>query len=209
MARHSILAMAEMAVHVPRGYAAYWAIIRDLDAAGPWCVSDVDGQSNAGRREVLAYVASLVRAGIAHVVEHRRKRSVPVPFYRLLDRRTEAPRLRRDGSECKPTANEQMWRAMRSLTTFDAREIAFAASTDAVQVHEVAAKDYIKRLAGAGYLVAIQEPKRGRTGRLGIWRLKPAMNTGPLPPQIMRTKFVWDANRQTVMGAAEPAREAV
>ncbi|MBS7552063.1 hypothetical protein KHC23_00115 [Ancylobacter dichloromethanicus] len=201
--------MAEMAVHVPRGHAAYWAIIREFDAQGPWCVSDVDGQSNAGRREVSAYVSRLVRAGLAHVVEHRRKGPTPVPYYRLLDRRTEAPRLRRDGSECQPTANEQMWRAMRSLATFDAKEIAFAASTDVVTVNEVAAKDYIKRLAGAGYLVVVQEAKAGRKGRPAIWRLKPAMNTGPLPPLIMRTKFVWDANRQVVMGPAATAEEVV
>jgi hypothetical protein len=198
--------LAALNVHVPRGHAGYWEIIRALDRAGPWTTSDVVGRTNAAKQSAADYIQRLVRAGIA-VPSGERPTARPgciedAALYRLARRPALAPRLRRDGSESPPTRQQQMWTAMRSLATFSFRELAHAASTDDVVVSVVAAKDYVSRLGLAGYLTAVQP---GRPGTPTIWRLKPSMNTGPLAPLIMRTKFVWDANRGAVVGQPEPA----
>lgn len=198
--------MHQLRLSVPRGFADYWAIIRELDELGPWAASEVARRTKADASPVSDYVRRLKAGGFARVVGFRGVTGrPPVPLLRLEQRPTAAPRLRRDGSECPPTGQEQMWRAIRSLSQFDYVELAYAASTDNVRVNEAAARDYIKHLAGADYLAAVQVAKPGKRG---IWRLKPAMNTGPLPPRVMRTKFVWDQNRCAIFGDASETEEA-
>lgn len=205
MARRPTPEFAALTVTVPRGHAGFWSIIRGLDDEGPWSVADVAGQSNVDTRSITDFVRRLVRAGFAHRVGEYQGPVVLLPTYRLTRRPLSVPRLRRDGSECPPTRQSQMWNAIRSLGAFTYRELAHAASTDVIEVAPTAAHDYVKHLGRAGYLIPV---KKGKPGTPTTWRLKPSMNTGPLPPQIMRTKFVWDANRLEVMGAPEPAQEA-
>lgn len=207
MSRRPTPEMHELKTSVPRGFDGFWLIIRALDADGPWTTAMVVERTNVLHQSVGDFVVRLVKGGYAACVgEEPNGKLHPIKRYRLRQTPSEAPRLRRDGSECLPTRQEQMWRAMRALAQFDYRELAFAASTDTVAVSPVAARDYIARLSHAGYLTTVRAAKPGTPA---IWRLRPAMNTGPLAPLVMRTKFVWDANRQAVMGAAEPAREVV
>ncbi|WP_341992288.1 hypothetical protein [Azorhizobium sp. AG788] len=196
-----------LTVAVPRGHDGYWAIIRDLDTQGPWTPADVVDQSNADPGSIHDYVRRLAKAGICRQVAERPGvfKAKPIPVYQLCERPLQAPRLRRDGSRCPPTGQEQMWRALRNLGTVTYIELAHAASTDEVSVDPVAARAYLKVLGKAGYLVVAQASKPGKAA---VWRLKPGMNTGPLPPLVMRTKFIWDQNRKAVMGAAEQAEEA-
>lgn len=203
MARRPTPEMTALTVHIPRGHAGYWQIIRELDRIGPWSVATAAGQTNARREAITDYVSRLCKAGIAERVGAYQGPVTSLPLYRLLRRPIDYPRLRRDGSESLPTGQEQMWRAIRALGTFSYLELAHAASTDDVQVAPAAAKTYVNRLGRAGYLVPVQ-PGKPRTAT--IWRLKPSMNTGPLPPLIMRTKLIWDQNTQEVM-ATDPARE--
>ncbi|MFG1318038.1 hypothetical protein [Xanthobacter autotrophicus] len=188
----------QIAVHVPRGPEAWWPTICKLDALGaPWAAAEVVNLTASDRRSVVDYVARLLAAGII-------VRTAGAPTYRLARRPVEAPRLERDGTVSPPTGQQQMWNAIRALKAFNFVEVAHAASTDTRQISSSTAKAYVNALGRAGYLSVLHA---GKPGVATLWRLKPSMNTGPIAPAIMRTKFVWDANRAQVVGAAEPAAE--
>lgn len=186
----------QIAVHMPRGPEAWWPAICKLDALGAaWTAAEVVRLTATDRRPVVDYVARLLAAGII-------VRTEGAQTYRLARRPVEAPRLERDGTVSPPTGQQQMWNAIRALKAFNFIEVAHAASTDTRQISTSTAKTYVNALGRAGYLNVLHA---GKPGVATIWRLKPSMNTGPLAPAIMRTKFVWDANRAQVVGAAEPA----
>lgn len=206
--RPSTVKLHELRVDIPRGFADYWQIIRELDAAGPWTIGQIAGHTRSHHEVIGRYVQRLAKADFASVVGFVGGTTPNAAhLYRLNRTPAEAPRVREDGTECPPTGQEQMWRAMRSLQQFDARELAFSASTDVVAVSIGAAKSYCARLTAAGYLAVVQPAKGGKASRLAIWRLRPAMNTGPLPPIVMRTRFVWDQNRGAIAGAATATAE--
>lgn len=185
----------QIAVHVPRGPEAWWPAICKLDALGAaWTAAEVVRLTATDRRPVVDYVARLLAAGIVVRTEG--------PAYRLCRRPVEAPRLERDGTVSPPTGQQQMWNAIRALRTFTYVELAHAASTDTTLISPATAKSYVHRLGRAGYLAVVSGSKPGTPT---TWRLKPTMNTGPLPPLVMKTKFVWDQNRAAVVGAGEPA----
>ncbi|MDQ2084808.1 hypothetical protein RA307_31905 [Xanthobacteraceae bacterium Astr-EGSB] len=195
-----------LAIRVPRGQDGFWQVIRELDKKGPWSVGQVDGRSNVEIATVRDFVRRLVKAGIAVVAGQTSILKPSATLYRLVKRPTETPRLRRDGSAVGPTGQQQMWVAMRRLQQFDAAELALAATTDETRVDPTAARFYIVRLHAAGYLAMVAPGKT--TGGRAIWRLKPAMDTGPKAPQVMRTQFIFDPNRGAVMGGPVMAQEA-
>jgi len=84
--------------------------------------------------------------------------------------------------------------------SFTAQDIVAWSSTDNTRISIETAKSYIAVLARAGYLI---EMVKGTPGKLGIWRLAPHMNTGPLAPMILRTKMVFDQNRHEIVGPVE------
>lgn len=187
----------------PRGYEGYWSIIRRLDILGPWTVTEVARETQALQENVHEYIRRLARAKIAKVVEERA--SHPGAFaqkvYRLESRPTLAPRVRKDGSVCPPTAQDQMWVALRQIGSFSCAELAHFASTDDVSVDRAAAESYVSLLNKAGYLQVLQEGRGRETA--SRYMLKPSMNTGPLAPKVMRTKVVWDRNKSCQMGMSE------
>lgn len=206
MPRHSAPDAHRLSVAVPRGQDGFWQVIRQLDKAGPWSVIDVDAESNTHKASVRDFVRRLVKAGIARVAGTAPGNGTPMTLYRLLKNPADTPRLRRDGSMARPSGQQQMWRAMRSLRQFDAAELAFAASTDDAAIDLVAARSYINRLSAAGYLAMVSPGKT--TGGMAVWRLKPSMHTGPKAPQVMRTHFIFDPNRGEIVGASTAEREA-
>lgn len=108
----------------------------------------------------------------------------------------EAPRVRRDGTPVtQGLAQEQMWRTLRLMVGTDtcARELAGMASTEAVKVSPVAARDYLANLHRAGYLDCTRAGHG--TGRGGVQaRYRLISNTGPLPPMVCRSDAVFDPN---------------
>lgn len=205
MGRQLTLALAEIRAYLPRGTEAMWDAIRTLDPDGPWAVSDIVDACHCDRREAVRYVSGLLKAGYAQTVGERPAGNFTAPLHSLLRKPLIAPRFDRDGAQCKPSGQEQMWTAIRNLPTgFTFHEIAHAASTDEVVVPAMSAKAYLKRLLQAGYLNVL---RKGAPARAALLSLKPSMNTGPLPPLILRTKFVWDQNRKAVMGTATEAEE--
>lgn len=191
-----------LSVPISTGQEAIWQIIRDLDKRGPWAVADIDSSTvKSVITTISEYVARLERGGFIEVVGTK-----PVPgrtlmkanLYRVKVKTSEAPRVRRDGTPAPPSAQQQMWRAMRSLQQFTYRDLARIATTDVLKIGEVTAKTYVQRLSDAGYLQLLQPAKN--SGGLAIYRLNRKMNSGPLAPQILRTHFVFDPNRKVVVG---------
>lgn len=187
----------EAVLTVPlRGHQHFWSVMRELRR---FTVADIDGAGNADRHTVRDYIRRLERAGII-----ARAGSEPVPgndrqIYEIaVDPGPEAPSVRRDGTLVpRPgLGNEQMWRAMKMLGTFDYRDLAIAASTDEIAVRPATAKAYLKHLLRAGYLAVAAPAAPPR--RAAVYRL--VRNTGPLAPMIQRTDWVWDPNLAQVMG---------
>jgi hypothetical protein len=192
-----------------RGYEHVWSVILELTRNGStFTRHDIDQRScDPGDNTVSDYIRKLRAAGIVEEDgqtegdrRYRRKR------YRLVERRGEAPRLRRDGSAAPTPINQLLWNTMRYLLRdgFTASELADFASTDETRISVVTAKSYLKHLADAGYLHCL-EP--GRPRHLTKWRLKPSMNTGPRPPKILRTHAIYDPNTNDLHG--EPIAEEV
>lgn len=182
---------------VRAGQDHFWAVIRRLDAHGPWTVPAVIAQSpDALGADVRAYVRRLVKAGWAE----EQAKDGEVSRYRLLRRPVRGPSIDREGRLRKPgQVNRQIWTAIRGLATFSYREITVAASTEDVPIAEGTVKKYLTRLSQAGYLRVVEPggPCKPRT-----YALKRSMDTGPEAPRVLRTKLVWDQNREQIMGEA-------
>ena len=188
-----------------RGHDHYWSVIRDLGKGGAiFTLNEVGLRTNDPVNDcVIDYVRRLIKAGYVEVTGAKKtltnlRRHTVQQEYRLLKRPKATPKLNRDGSQAKQgIGQEQLWTAIRALSSFDTRELAIAATTDDVAVAVETAKSYARHLETAGYL-QILRPGSGPVSR--IWRLKPSMNTGPKPPRILRSKMVYDANRKEIMG---------
>lgn len=199
MGRHSTEAMVKLTVRVPRGQQGFWDIIRELRT---FTISDIDGRCNTHRQTIRDFVKRLEKGEFIRAVGNVEHDAVQ---YELVKDQPEAPRLRRDGSPARDMGRgqDQMWRAIKMLGEFTARDIAIHATTDDVQVRLNAAASYLKHLHRAGYLKVTQAGKPGHkpgSGHMATYRLIPGMNTGPMAPQVMRTEWVWDQNRNQAMG---------
>lgn len=95
-----------------------------------------------------------------------------------------------------------MWRTMRILKEFSAKDLAIQASTETVKVAEGEAKTYVHYLHKAGYLVIVSPHRSGNrsmTGKLARYRLIISKFSGPKPPVIQRIKQVFDPNAGKVV----------
>lgn len=170
---------------------AIWAALRKLhrEGAGWMTATRVRAELVSPPPNALETIHTYLRAlEAAAIVERAWKGDPDGGAYRLLrDEGIEAPRVRADGSRVvMGQGREAMWRTMRILTRpWSVRELAAHAGTDRHPIAIQEADDYARRLCRAGYLQ--------RTAP-GTYRLIPARYTGPQPPQIRRTKAVWDPN---------------
>jgi hypothetical protein len=201
---------AHITVRVPRGKSGYWAIMLRLHRdQGCFTVRDVDGESNTSIKHISKYLKALVAAGFVEQVSTRRHGiagKYPTPLYRLVKQPVQAPRVRDDGSVIPATAQEQIWIAIRNLKVFKLAELRFASTTDDVMPKSQTVARFVRFLEAAGYLAVVSS---GRRGIPQTWRLKPGMNTGPLPPQLKQldAKVVWDPNIEKFIGEAPIANE--
>lgn len=118
----------------------------------------------------------------------------------------EAPRLTADGQPSKlGRGQENMWRSMRTLGTFNYRELAAVSSTNDVAVSEQSAKLYSRALLRAGYLVIAQPPVNKKS--LRVYRFVQHRFTGPLPPVLQTIDQIYDPNTNQVVWSSD--QEAV
>jgi hypothetical protein len=151
---------------------------------------------------VRSYFELLLKAGYLRPLEHKPRSEHCAQFryarYELArDVGVDAPRLRPDGSAATlGRGREQMWRTVKILREFDARELQAAASTGEHYVALTTAKEYILGLAHGGYVVLA---RRGRNGVYSRYRFIPAMNTGPRSPIAQKSGAIFDPNLGRVM----------
>lgn len=191
---------------VLRGHDHFWRVMRDLNLQGPWSVPDIRALCGGKRVEtstIRDFVTRLAAAGFVEEAGWRDNQRL----YRLLKAPRVTPRLRRGGAPgLQGRGQVQMWNMIRGpmgRDGFSWKDLALYASTVEVEIKPNTAMSYVKHLAEAGYLACL---RKGRPRYPAVYRLKPAMNTGPLPPLILRSQIVFDQNRQEAMGPVE-ARE--
>lgn len=198
--------MARKAAHLTmkRGKAtgrqAVWEVIRQLRE---FSLNDLWHHTKQERDTIRTYLTALRRGGYVEeagvkpasngIVGSKYANANPMKVFRLArDIGVEAPRLKRDGTPCEQgLAQEAMWRTMKRLSDFTFRDLAVMSRTEDVPVTEAAAKDYVRHLAAAGYLLTLEE---GNAHRLSSYRFVKSRNTGPRAPMIQRLKTVFDAN---------------
>ncbi len=192
---------------VMRGQAHFWKVMRTLQADhGEFTAPQVDLASNADIRDIHKFIRTLVAAGFVELAgedDGPTNGGTPLKSYRIVRDQAACPRLSK--SYVQGTGQRNMWNVLRGplgrsgVTVVD---LAAYASTEEIPVSRETAGSYAKLLVQAGYLVPVV---KGGARKLAVWRLKPSMNTGPLPPMILRTKLVYDQNAGKVMG--EPVAE--
>lgn len=141
---------------------------------------------------VANYLNALLAGGYVEKIEAARG----APVWRLIrDTGFHAPRLRADGSAVTTgNATRNMWRSMRILKQFSARELSATATTTDTEVTEVHARVYCHKLLQAGYLRVIKKARPPHVA--AVYRL--ARNTGPQPPKVQRVQQVFDPNTKRV-----------
>lgn len=164
-------------------------------------LNDVAFKANVDVDTARTYVHSLVKGKYLEKAapEGRRK----YRYYQVKHNGIEAPRLDRKGNPVKQgQSSECMWRCLRMLGgEIDVTALIAYASASGIDINIRYAKSYVTALKKAGYL-HITQP--GGPNRLERFFLKPAMNTGPRPPQVQRVKTVYDPNLNKVMHCEDP-----
>lgn len=179
-----------------------WEAIRQY--AGTFTCYQISRKAKVDDDTVDTYLRSLERGGFLEgQLPESAKVGTEKKWKLVRDNGVEAPRLKRDGTPVtQGLGNEAMWRSMRIIGEFNARELAAHASASGVEVKESTAKVYVLALAAAEYLVRVSEAATGGKGKVGIqarYRLAPSKYTGPRPPMIQRTKALYDPNLAKVV----------
>lgn len=179
---------------------AIWKAVRELSTfTGNDLICHLDKALTVNDGTVKSYLKRLVKGGYlqAQPTDNRRGARQEYRYTLVKNTGVETPKLTRDG---KPTVQgkgrEQMWRAMKILRDFTYAELAMNASTPTCLVKPSTAKDYIKILFAAGYVVAVRPGKAKTPGR---YKLLDSKYTGPRPPQIQKTKSLFDPNLDRVV----------
>lgn len=121
----------------------------------------------------------------------------PVMYKLVNDCGIDAPRLRKDGTAVtQGVINENLWRTMKILKTFDWMDLSRVASTEATVVKPDTAKHYIDALYKGGYLMVMRE---SNPGTRAVYRFNSRMNTGNRAPKIMRDKSLYDPNLDRIV----------
>lgn len=193
-----------------RGHDHYWDVIRKLGKdVGTFTVKDVVGATTAHHATVDDFMKRLQRAGIIAAAGTVGEGHWAQKQFRLVETPRETPSLRRDGTPGDyGRARQNMWNIIRGPQGRDGiagDELAMFAATDEIPVAVPSAKEFLQRLAKAGYLTVAQKAAHHRLTR---YRLKPSMNSGPLAPKLLRARIVYDPNNRTVVGNAVAEEEA-
>lgn len=164
------------------------------------------------------YLTGLVKAGFC-IKTHEQpfntgssliapQQAQAVYHYKLVrDCGNEAPRVTRAGKLVVDVGmkNEAMWRVLRICGAVTPRQLAALASNDVIVVSEETANTYLRFLCRAEYLTLVQDAKPNV--RQAKYKLLNSKNTGAKPPQIQRTKRVFDPNVGSVVYSECPDDE--
>ncbi len=180
------------------GSAFWWQTILELTRSGEtFTYADLDGASEPYHEKQLGrFLRKLEKAGIIL----RKPSDDTTRRFRLIKRQRTCPVISISDRESRMGAGQQaMWNVMRRRHGgFTVDDLALDASTEDMVIARNTAKQYCLLLHRAGILAVQKAGKRGETRN--IYVLKGSANTGPKPPRRMKTKFVFDPNRNQVLG---------
>lgn len=195
----------EKAERLYRGQEHFWRVARALGADGKTftasAIATVSAEPHIGT--ITTWLRRLWKAGVVmkegRVTSSSSGRNETV--WRLGQSPETLPIIGRDGTVRRPrSVRQQMWNVMRGPSGrggFSYADLVAYGSTDDLPVKPITAKSYIQELKRGGYLMQLHP---GGPGTPAVWRLRPAMNTGPKPPMILTAKVIYDQNRSRVMG---------
>ncbi|MGJ8523040.1 hypothetical protein R84981_001733 [Carnimonas sp. R-84981] len=144
---------------------------------------------------IYDYLRSLKAGAFIECVNPGRRRGAFAEYILIRDVGIEAPRVRRDGSEPPAPGREALWRTLKIIGNCTAQQLAEVASTRSRAVAKTTAEEYLMMLSRAGYVAVISESSPGTPT---VFRLSPGRWSGPLAPQIRRTRELYDPNTGTV-----------
>lgn len=164
-------------------------------------VVDIIGEDQ--RKPIRAYIATLVEENVLTAEPAARVGGLVTHTYRIVNAGEAPPQRMAD----KGARQRVLWNAIRSMKTFREAEIAVAAATEELPIGRDAAGEYIRELVAAGYLAKIgQDANRFATP---IYRLLPAMNTGPRAPIVLlKARRCFDLNLMQSVNLNGSARRA-
>ena len=181
------------------GRSAIWAAIRSLKK---FEVKDLP--ATISTRTIKGYLTGLVKAGYVKRLGQLKDGAGlwKAGLYELVrDVGPVAPRVRRDGKT--PVAGaiqDQLWRTMKIIKEFTAKDLAIHASTEQVNVSLSRSRAYCHYLMRAGYLAVIHA---GAKGSPTVYLFMRSRNTGPRPPIVQQLGQVFDPNTNKVVWADE------
>lgn len=185
----------QVPVQIPRTQDGLWMLMRWLTQhKGQFSPHDLQRavSGNVEHQAVDQYLRALDRGGFVVptlTIDGARA-------YRCDLRHVETPRVAADGAILVgPRRYATMWRSIKMLGYFTPWDLAVAASLPELAISPDQARRYADDLVAGGYLIV-----RSRPDDEQLYRLRPAMNTGPAAPVVLRARFVWDANLCRVMG---------
>lgn len=183
-------------LNLPKGPDHYWKImVQRTKEAGGFTVTDIFKSSNGvTRRAIWTYVEGCEREGFVERVGAQDDRSA---VFRVT-RPATTPKIPKTSGK-KGLIRQALWTAIRVMGPFQLRELALTASTDEIEVSFKTATRFICQLRQAGVVELLDD---GGKYKPSTFRLKPTANSGPLPPQILNAQFVFDPNKQKVVGEA-------
>ncbi|MBY6244112.1 hypothetical protein [Methylosinus sp. Sm6] len=195
-----------IAVALPRGPEHYWKEMRARNARG-FTVQDIalssEGVSNT---TVKRYIWWLEKQGYVVKVGSKKDGYAIANIYKIKRDSRTAPIERAEDKGKPATARQALWTAMRTLPQFGVAELTACASTEERPIARRSAELYVQKLVSAGVLEMLEAPKRAngwpRGARGGLYRLKPTANVGPLAPKLCKADFVFDPNKNRVLGEA-------
>jgi hypothetical protein len=168
---------------------AIWDFIRNRQGE-PFTADDILYHVRLDAGSVRDYLTGLVNGGYLSSRTFKGQLHKIICHSLIKNSGIDAPRVRKDGSlVTQGIGQKYMWNAMTSMKVFTPADLAFEASTECHQVKTATAKSYCQTLCHFGYL---------RKQTKGAYKL--IKRTGPKPPQIQRTKQVYDPNLRQVMG---------
>ena len=175
------------------GRRAVWAAVRELQV-----FTKLELRlrvPHVSKNIVAEYLTALNRGGFVApgpMVKGMSVGSNKVRQYQLVrDSGVDAPRLRADGTVLAPTAQQNMWLALKIVGAVTPAQLARDASSDETPVPEETACAYLRHLLAAGYV-------QTSTGD-GEAYYRLINDTGGYAPMVQRTKCVFDPNLNKIM----------
>lgn len=187
-----------------RGQEHFWKVARTLGDGG----RAFTGPQIASLSEephistVTTFLRRLESAGFVEKAgADKRPGAKRATLWRLLRSPEKLPPMDRDGNVRRPrSVRQQIWNVIRGPAGkqgFTVHDLVAWGSTDDLPIKLWTAKSYVQDLRRGGYLIQLDP---GGPQRPAVWRLKPSMNSGPLPPLVLQAKLVFDQNRSRLTG---------